>query len=151
MPPSDASSAERSSDHRVGKSVIEHRGELRTVLHGGNFPECARGVAAENQVVVNNPAENRAVHPGSASMSTLSAPQFVSCLGQSGSSRRNPATRNAGRQFSRRYLSRLLTLRERIPNGQLEHWQFYSEAAALPFFRCDLDLGSMGGGNRFHD
>src|SRR6266853_1584342 len=27
------------------------RERLRTALHRGNFPECARGVAAENQVV----------------------------------------------------------------------------------------------------
>jgi hypothetical protein len=34
---------------------------------------------------------------------------------------------------------------------QLEHCQFHAEAAALSFFCCDLDFGSMGGADRFHD
>jgi hypothetical protein len=42
----------------------------------------------------------------------LSALQLARYLQQSGSLRRNPATRNIGRPFSRRYLSRRSTLRE---------------------------------------
>jgi hypothetical protein len=34
---------------------------------------------------------------------------------------------------------------------QLEHCQFHAEAAALSFFCCDLDFGSMGSADRFYD
>jgi hypothetical protein len=65
------------------------RKRLRAVLHWGYFPECARGVAAENQVIWDNLSENRAVQEVRLDVKTLSALQLAHCLQQSGSSRRN--------------------------------------------------------------
>jgi hypothetical protein len=103
------------------------------------FPECARDVAAENQVVKDNwPRSSRPIRVGL--MSKAVCIQSAGCSGQSESLSRNPAIRNAGRQFSfsRRYLSHRWVLRD--PGYSESEVSLIYFAAAVQTFSLSLVL-----------